>query len=144
MSGEPTPERAIFARYLLMQIPSGCAVALGLWAFVHWGPLTPAIATALFGVWVVIEIALFPVLRIGYETGGQQAGVESMIGAVARVSRDLDPEGFVQFGHERWRALAATGPLPIKAGTRVRIREVRHLTLVVEPADEAISDLPAD
>jgi membrane-bound ClpP family serine protease len=91
---------------------------------------------------VAVEIALFPVLRIGYETGGQRAGVEAMIGAVGRVSRDLDPEGFVQLGHERWRALAATGPLPITAGTRVRIREVRHLTLVVEPADEAISDPP--
>ncbi|MBW2287846.1 MAG: NfeD family protein [Deltaproteobacteria bacterium] len=142
MSGEPTPHRAVFARYLLMQIPSGFAVALGLWAFVHWGPLTPAIASLLFGVWVAVEIALFPVLRIGYETGGQRAGVEAMIGAVGRVSRDLDPEGFVQLGHERWRALAATGPLPITAGTRVRIREVRHLTLVVEPADEAISDPP--
>ena len=144
MSGESPRRRSIFARYLLMQIPSGFAVALGLWAFVHWGPLTPTIASILFVVWVMVEIALFPVLRIGYETGGQQAGVEAIIGAVGKVSQDLDPEGFVQLGHERWRALAATGPLPIKAGTRVRIREVRHLTLVVEPADEAISDLPAD
>jgi membrane protein implicated in regulation of membrane protease activity len=142
MNFEPTSPRAIFARYLLMQIPSGFAVALGLWAFVHWGPLTPAIAAVLFGVWVVVEIALYPVLRIGYEAGGQQAGAEAMIGAIGTVSQDLDPEGFVQFGHERWRALAATGPLPIAVGTRVRIREIRQLTLVVEPVDEPISDPP--
>lgn len=127
-----------------MQIPSGFAVTLGLWAFVHWGTLTPAIAVVLFGVWLVIEIALFPVLRIGYESGGQQAGVEAMIGAIGRVSRDLDPEGFVELGHERWRALAANGPLPIVAGTRVRVREVRHLTLVVEPADEVVAEPPVD
>jgi membrane-bound ClpP family serine protease len=144
MSFEPNSQRAIFARYLLMQIPSGFAVALGLWAFVHWGPLTPAIAAVLFCVWVVVEIALFPVLRIGYETGGQQVGAEAMIGAVGTVSRDLDPEGFVQLGHERWRALAATGPLPITVGTRVRILEIRLLTLVVEPADEAIDDSSGD
>jgi len=142
MIEEATSTRAVFARYLLMQIPSGFAVGLGLWAFVHWGPLTPAIAAVLFCVWVIVEIALFPVLRIGYETGGQRAGVEAMIGMVGRVCRDLNPEGFVQLGHERWRALAVAGPLPIEAGTRVRIREVRHLTLVVEPADKASLDSP--
>jgi len=136
MSFEPTSQRVIFARYLLMQIPSGFAVALGLWAFVHWGPLTPAIAIVLFGFWVVVEIALFPVLRIGYETGGQQVGVEAMIGSVGSVSQELDPEGFVQLGHERWRAIAGAGPLPVAVGTRVRVREVRHLTLVVEPTAE--------
>lgn len=141
---DPTSPRAIFARYLLMQIPSGFAVAVGLWAFVHWGPLTPAIAAVLFCVWVIIEIALYPVLKIGYETGGQRAGVEAMIGMVGKVCRDLDPEGFVQLGHERWRALAETGPLPIVAGTRVRVREVRHLTLVVEPADEVPLDSPSE
>jgi len=144
MIEEPTSPRAVFARYLLMQIPSGFAVGLGLWAFVHWGPLTPAIAAVLFCVWVVVEIALYPVLRIGYETGGQRAGVEAMIGMVGKVCRDLDPEGFVQLGHERWRALALTGPLPIEVGAKVRVCEVRRLTLVVEPADKASLDTPGE
>jgi membrane-bound ClpP family serine protease len=144
VSGGSTRRRTIFARYLLMQIPSGFAVVLGLWAFVHWGPLTPAFAAVLFCVWVAVEIALFPVLRVGYEEGGQRAGVEAMIGAVGVVCRDLDPEGFVQLAHERWRALAATGPFPIRAGTRVRVCEVRHLKLVVEPVDDALSDPQGD
>jgi membrane-bound ClpP family serine protease len=136
MSERTTRRRAIFARYLLMQIPSGFAVALGLWAFGHWGPLPTPAAFALFGVWVAIEIALFPVLRIGYEEGGQVAGVESMIGAVGRVCSELDPDGFVQLGHERWRARADEGPLPVPAGTRVRVLEVRDLLLIVGPVAE--------
>jgi membrane-bound ClpP family serine protease len=131
MSEQTTRRRAIFARYLLLQIPSGFAVAVGLWAFVHWGPLPPPAAFALFGVWVAIEVALFPVLRVGYEEGGQVAGVESMIGAVGRACSPLDPDGFVQLGHERWRARADGGPLPVPAGARVRVREVRDLLLVV-------------
>jgi membrane-bound ClpP family serine protease len=144
MSNRPAAGRTIFVRYLLMQIPSGFAVAFGLWAFVHWGPLTPAFAAVLFGFWVVVEIAMFPVLRIGYETGGQRSGVESMIGSVGRVCSDLDPEGFVQLGHERWRAVARSGDLPIPAGTHVRICEIRDLTLVVEPTDEAVNDPQGD
>jgi len=140
MSDRPSLRHTVFARYLLMQIPSAFAVALGLWAFVHWGPLTPAIAAVLFGVWVVVEIAMFPVLRIGYETGGQRAGVESMIGMVGRVCSELDPEGFVQLGHERWRAVARSEPLPVPAGSRVRICEVRDLTLVVEAVNDPRGD----
>lgn len=136
MSEANPRRRAIFWRYLLMQIPSGFAVALGLWAVVHWGPLAPPAAFALFGLWIVVEIALFPVLRIGYEEGGQVAGVESMIGAIGRVCSELDPDGFVQLGHERWRARAAGGPVPIPSGTRVRVSEVRDLTLVVVPIAE--------
>jgi membrane-bound ClpP family serine protease len=141
MSERSSRRRTIFARYLLMQIPSGFAVALGLWAFVHWGPLPSPAAFALFGLWMAIELALFPALRIGYEEGGQVAGVESMIGAVGRVCSELDPDGFVQLGHERWRALAGEGPLPVPAGTRVRVLEVRDLLLVVGPvADDTSAD----
>jgi membrane-bound ClpP family serine protease len=126
---------AVFARYLLFQLP-GCVVAAAVLAgLVHWGHLSPTVAYALFGIWVVAEIALFPVFRIGYETGGARAGAEALVGAMGVALEDLDPEGYVRMGAERWRAVVAGGCAPVAAGAKVRVREVRQLTLVVEPAD---------
>jgi membrane protein implicated in regulation of membrane protease activity len=126
---------AVFARYLLFQLP-GCVVAAAVLAgLVHWGHLSPTVAYVLFGIWVVAEIALFPVFRIGYETGGTRAGAEALVGALGVALEDLDPEGYVRMGAERWRAVVAGGCAPVAAGAEVRVREVRQLTLVVEPAD---------
>jgi membrane-bound serine protease (ClpP class) len=125
----------VFARYLLFQLP-GCVVAAAVLAgLVHWGHLSPTVAYVLFGIWVVAEIALFPVFRIGYVTGGTRAGAEALVGALGVALEDLDPEGYVRMGAERWRAVVAGGCAPVAAGAKVRVREVRQLTLVVEPAD---------
>ena len=126
---------AVFARYLLFQLP-GCVVAATVLAgLVHWEHLSPTVAYALFGIWVVAEIALFPVFRIGYETGGTRGGAEALIGALGVAQEDLDPEGYVRIGAERWRAVVASGCAPLAAGAEVRVREVKQLTLVVEPAN---------
>ena len=125
---------AVFARYLLFQLP-GCVVAAAVLAsLVHWEHLSPTVAYVLFGIWVVAEIALFPVFRIAYETGGTRAGAEALVGALGVAQEDLDPEGYVRVGAERWRAVVASGCAPVAAGAKVRVREVRQLTLVVEPA----------
>jgi len=135
MKGRSGSGGVVFARYLLLQLP-GCVAAAALLAIlVRWGHLSPALAYILFGIWVVGEIALFPVLRIAYEPVGRHAGVEAIIGAVGVALNDLDPEGTVRLGAERWRALAGGEHAPVAAGTEVRVREVRQLTLVIEPAD---------
>jgi membrane protein implicated in regulation of membrane protease activity len=83
------------------------------------------------------EIALFPVLRVGYDPGGTRGGAEALVGALGVAQEDLDPEGYVRLGAERWQAVVARGCAPVAAGTEVRVREVRQLTLVVEPASAA-------
>jgi len=125
---------AVFARYLLFQVPGCVAAAAVLAGLVHWEHLSPTAAYVLFGIWVVSEIALFPILRVGYETGGAHAGAEALVGALGVAQQDLDPEGYVRIGAERWRAVVAGGCAPVAAGAPVRVREVRQLTLVVEPA----------
>jgi membrane protein implicated in regulation of membrane protease activity len=126
---------AVFARYLLFQLPGCVAAAAVLACLVHWEHLSPEAAYVLFGIWVLAEIALFPVFRIGYETGGTRGGAEALVGALGVAQQDLDPEGYVRMGAERWRAVVASGCAPVAAGARVRVREVQQLTLVVEPAD---------
>ena len=135
MKLRPGSNAAVFARYLLFQLP-GCVVAAAVLAgLVHWEHLSPRLAYVLFGIWVLGEIALFPVLRVGYEPGGNRGGAEALVGALGVAQEDLDPEGYVRMGAERWRAVVASECAPVAAGAEVRVRELRQLTLVVEPAD---------
>jgi membrane-bound ClpP family serine protease len=135
MRHRPEGGATVFARYLVFQLPGFVVAAALLALVVHWGHLSTMLAYVLFGVWVAIEIALFPILRIAYEQGGRQTGVEAIVGSVGVALDDLDPEGSVRLGAERWRARASGDPASVAAGTAVRVREVRQLTLVVEPAD---------
>ena len=75
---------------------------------------------------------MFPIMRVAYEPGAIHTGIEAMIGVIGAAATDLDPEGFVSLGAERWRAVCSDGRIP--AGSAVRVREVRDLTLIVEPA----------
>lgn len=144
MTHPPQNTAAVFGRYALMQLPSGFLVTMVLALLVHHEQLSAGIACALFGLWVAIQIALFPVLRIGYETGETHTGPEALVGAVGIAQNDLDPEGRVHLGAERWRAVVDGTDNFVPAGAEVRVREVRQLTLVVElvdPEAEGISDL---
>jgi membrane-bound serine protease (ClpP class) len=62
-------------------------------------------------------------------------GGQAMVGSVAVARSDLDPQGIVFLKGERWRAIAEDGP--IREGERVRITDVRGLTLTVRRAEPA-------
>jgi membrane-bound serine protease (ClpP class) len=56
-------------------------------------------------------------------------GVDAMIGQIAVVIQPLAPSGQVMVNGEIWQAESAT---PVAPGERVRVRELRELTLLVE------------
>lgn len=59
-----------------------------------------------------------------------QTGREEMLGEVGRVVQELNPEGMVKIRGELWKAESKTGK-PIRVGERVRVVNVRGLTLIV-------------
>ncbi len=61
-----------------------------------------------------------------------QTGKEEMIGEVGRVVQELNPEGMVKIRGELWKAESKTGER-IGVGEKVRVVEVRGLTLIVVP-----------
>jgi membrane-bound serine protease (ClpP class) len=63
-----------------------------------------------------------------------ETGKEEMIGAVGKVVEDLDPEGLIKVNGEIWKAISKTGET-IKVGERVKVVEVRGLTLLVEKVE---------
>lgn len=62
-----------------------------------------------------------------------RTGSEELIGAIAEVRSQLDPEGQVWVEGALWRARLAGDEEPAQLGDRVRIDAVEGLTLMVSP-----------
>lgn len=122
----------VLAKYLLLEVPGWVFAAIVLALLVHYWDLESRTALLLFGLWVLKDFALYPVLRIAYEDGPTD-GTASLIGAEGIVKQSLDPEGWIRIGSELWRAEVAPGAAPVESGAKVRIVEVRGLVLRVEP-----------
>lgn len=126
-----------FGRYLLLQIPGLFVVGVALVLLVRWTSLTEFMAWALFGLWVLKDLALFPILRVGYENHAGSGGADGMVGATGVAEEALAPgkAATVHIGPERWSARLAEGATPLPAGAPVRVVAVRDLTLLVEAAE---------
>jgi membrane-bound ClpP family serine protease len=127
----------VFLRYLAFEAPSWVLLGVLLAVLMKVWDLSLGLAALVLGLWIVKDLALFPILRIAYEPAGGSGGTESLIGALGTVSSDLDPEGWVQIGPERWRARVAHEHAPVPAGGAVRVTAVQGLLLRVEPASRA-------
>ncbi|MFN3545209.1 MAG: NfeD family protein [Thiobacillus sp.] len=60
-------------------------------------------------------------------------GAEELIGATGEITTDLEHEGWAHIHGERWKVRSA---VPLKRGSRVRVRARHDLTLDVEPEKE--------
>ncbi len=119
-------------KYALLQVPGAIVVGALLGAGVRWWDLDPRVATGLFGLWLLKDALLFPVLRIAYETDGGRGGPGGLIGARGTAIQMLAPEGYVRVGAELWRARVPRGRKSVPAGAAVRVQAVEGLTVVVE------------
>jgi membrane protein implicated in regulation of membrane protease activity len=132
-AGRPAPDgRSTLLRYWLFQLPGTLAVAALLAFFVRTWDLSPRLAALFMALWVLKDIALYPLVRRAYErrSGG---GADALLGALATARDRLDPEGYVRVGHELWRARLREGVA--ERGASLRVLAVRGLTLVVEVAE---------
>ena len=124
--------RNTFRRYLLFQLPGLALIATLLSLLVAGSLLSPQLALGLFAFWIAKDLALYPILRVGYEDQSPEVS-EQLVGAVCSVRSELDPEGWVRVGAELWRARCAREEAPLKSDTPVRVTAVNGLVLDVEP-----------
>lgn len=89
-----------------------------------WGLVAVAVGAAL-------DIAETGVLWWWSKRRRATVGVESLVGKVGVAISDLWPEGQAKVNGEIWRARCAGG---CDVGTRIVVRSVEGLTLVVVPA----------
>ena len=89
---------------------------------------------------VTIPVAAISVILLNFAVMARRrkavTGEEGMIGQVGVARTDLAPEGKVLVRGELWDARSAA---PISIGSRVRVRGVEGLRLIVEPESEPIT-----
>lgn len=137
--------RHVLLRYVLLQIPDVALaglVVVGLW---NWMGLPGWAAVAAMVVWVAKDVAIYPLVRRSFSLGESEwVGVGRLIGARGVATVDLSPSGWVRVEGELWRAEANGGEISVPGGTRVRVREVRGMTLVIEPDTGALAGASED
>ena len=133
MNGSPWHLRVV-ARYALFQVPGILMILLGAGFAVKWMELPLWIALAVVCVWVVKDLVMFPFVWRSYDRRIRPGDPFSMIGLRGTAQERLAPSGYVLVRGERWRGdLIGHHPF-VEKGEQIRVREVKGLTLLVEPA----------
>ena len=117
-------------RYALFQIPGIAAVTLALLVLRSWVDLPTWAFWAILLVWVAKDAALFPLLWRAYDAD-HGSPMQSMVGEEGVAMEKLDPSGYIRVRGELWRACLADGAEHVKEGGRVKVENVRGLTLLV-------------
>ena len=127
---------AVYVRYLVFQIPGMFMAGVVLALLVQWTELTPPLGWVLFGLWVLKDVAMFPVTRIAYELPHNPHGPEALLGetGVAQDALDGPGAGWILVRGELWRARVRPGASPVAKGERVRVVETDGTILVIEDA----------
>jgi membrane protein implicated in regulation of membrane protease activity len=120
-----------FARYVAFQVPGWALAAAVAWWLVANAGLTPWLAALGCTLFVIKDLALYPLVRDAYAVG-EPAAAALLVGRTGIARERLDPSGYVRVGAELWRAELAPDCAAIDAGAQVRVRAVRGLTLIVE------------
>jgi membrane-bound serine protease (ClpP class) len=99
----------------------------------------PSLNPAVFGVMLALVAAIAGAVLLGVIRSRRlpvTTGKEAIIGQVATVVEPLEPVGRVKLLGEDWAARNVLAPgAPIEAGRKVRVMEVKGLTLYVAPVD---------
>ena len=122
--------KAVFGRYLLLQVPGWLIAALILVEAHRWFSLSPWIAGGIWLALLVKDFALYPFVRTAYESD-TKTGAEQLIGFRGVAQNALDPRGQIRVRGELWRAEIPSDSQPIAPGEPVRVLDVQGFTLIV-------------
>lgn len=130
--------RPVLARYLLLQVPGWAIVLLVLTLLRGYIDLSFPAAAALFTLWVIKDLALFPLLRSAYEVD-ERPVIERLIGEQGAAVDELSPTGYVRVRGELWRAEVHEDHGAISPGRTIVVTAVRESILLVAPRGTARS-----
>lgn len=117
-------------KYWLFQVPGWVLAAIVVTGLHYWIGTPAWVSLALFALWVLKDVLMYPLLRSAYETGAK-TGVARLIGATGIAQEDLAPSGYVRVKGELWHAELKPENPSIPAGSPIRIVAAQGMTLVV-------------
>lgn len=122
-------------RYTLFQVPALALMVMIMIVIRQWVELPAWFAWGLVIIWVIKDVALFPLTWRAYDR--DHAGeANSMVGRQGVVQERLSPVGTVRVGGELWQARLMEAGSPIDKGEIIQVRDIRGLTLFVEQVTE--------
>ena len=121
----------VVLRYALLQIPFTALLVIVLILIRKWVDLPIWLVCVLVALLVIKDIALYPLVWQAYDPDSPALS-NQMEGARGIAIEDLHPTGYVEIGAERWRAEVIGGGAAIRRGQRIRVCEIRGLTLLVQ------------
>jgi membrane protein implicated in regulation of membrane protease activity len=135
---KPQPKKippSVYVRYTLLNLPGLAGFILVLVLVRQWLMLPGWLFWVLIAGWIAKDVVLLPFVWRAYDWDGSD-GTATLVGERGITKKRLDPSGYIQVRGELWKAERIDAGPPIEAGRRVRIREMKGLTLYVVP-DEA-------
>ena len=128
----------IVVRYSLLQLPAIGLLLIALVLVQRWVVVSDWVFWGSIIFWITKDIILFPFTWRAYDWDGARED-RPMVGARGIAQETLDPSGFIQVRGELWKADVWGGGRSIEKGERVRVREMKGLTLLVQPDDTPIT-----
>ena len=122
----------ILLRYTLLQLPAIGLLLAVLLALRHWFGLGWGWFALIFGIWLVKDLVLYPLVWQAYDPSPRTHG-NTLVGHSGKVVRELAPEGLVEIHGELWRARLGAGQKSLGEGERVRVVAMEGLLLRVAP-----------
>jgi membrane protein implicated in regulation of membrane protease activity len=119
-----------FAKYLLVKVPDWALAALVAGLLHRRLGLSPVVLAVLLALWIGKDLVMYRSVRDAYVAEGPSPR-EDLVGRTGVVEKPLRPVGMVRIGGELWRAEPAAPGAGFSRGRRVRVEEVRGLTLRV-------------
>ena len=123
--------RVLF-RYLLFQLPGWIIPALILLLIDHWFDLPTWVILSAVLILIAKDGVMFPFVWRAYDPNPVNIAYR-LIGERAIARGRLSPSGHVRVHGELWKAELVTDNVTVEKGQAVRIRNVRGLTLLVQP-----------
>jgi membrane protein implicated in regulation of membrane protease activity len=124
--------RRVIIKYSLLQLPALVFLAFILYLIRLWVQMPAWLIWGMVGLWVVKDVMLFPFVWRSYDQN-RLGDVNSMVGLYGIAKNSLAPSGYVEVHGELWRAEVVQGAPFVESGGGVRVKEIRGLTLIVQP-----------
>ncbi len=132
----------IIIRYTLLQLPTIALLLMALVLVQRWIDIPEWVFWGSIVIWIAKDVVLFFFTWRAYDWNG--AGPErSMVGTQGITQNRLAPSGFIHVRGELWKAEVWGGGRPIEIGEKVKVLDIKGLTLIVQPEDnQEIDDKP--
>lgn len=122
--------RRVVLRYALLQLPGLAAALAVIFLLRRWVVFPDSYAWVALALWIIKDAVLFPFVWTAYDWD-DPGTMGSMVGRLGRVTKRLDPSGYVEIGAEIWQAETSDPSIIIEQGEWVVVEKSEGLKLMV-------------